>query len=432
MRFLQLSVLFNTVFFLAVLFVACVSAANSASQKPSSQQKFTNTSQLKLLLINVAKSERDLEIRNDPNSLPGDKCYEGMSDALSIQGKNDFVSAGLKELSSSIFQATIGLISTGNPHEDFLLKFGAKMLSATIQNKPLTEESILFVTKKTVGYVVSKSSQSSLLGKTTSLLYEDIYKKLTQEDLLAWKFSGSNLNSQAQKTNLAPFTQIKAEIFYSPYTHYTTAVIGATCKFANGEIKENIYVLSYKVIKTQYSGAEIVDGTLNVLLVPEGKKFLSVVPSSESELPVRVNDPIPLKLELGVFKSVDYYENKCPQQVVIIEQSTVHEAGHDVNGIAELSTFAESFVIAAEDRFSVTWVANLKSSYRECVAAGHIIKVDDNVNEQPSHLSIRFDRGEFYLTLDMSHIRDLNDLTPSITKKDVVGDNPVWSWSGTH
>ncbi|BCX10248.1 MAG: hypothetical protein KatS3mg066_4107 [Fischerella sp.] len=138
------------------------------------------------------------------------------------------------------------------------------------------------------------------------------------------------------------------------------------------------------------------------------------------------------QVELGVFKSVDAPEKNCPQKVVVTEQNApYYEGGYTVNGQAKLGSFAGPFAIASSDLFSVTWVANLKPAYRQCVAGGGIVKYDNEDYNSSSHLRIRFHGGKVFLILDMTGKRDANNFTPIITKKGVSNGNPTWSWSGT-
>ncbi|MDM9385143.1 hypothetical protein QUB80_31300 [Chlorogloeopsis sp. ULAP01] len=138
------------------------------------------------------------------------------------------------------------------------------------------------------------------------------------------------------------------------------------------------------------------------------------------------------QVELGVFKSVDAPDVNCPQKVIITEQrAPYYEGGYTVNGQAKLSSFAGAFTIASFDRFSVTWVANLKLAFQKCVATGRIIKYGNETYNSHSYLRVRFNGGKVYLILDMTGNRDVNSFTPSITKKSVNTGNPVWSWSGT-
>lgn len=129
---------------------------------------------------------------------------------------------------------------------------------------PLDETLLVFVTEKTAGFVAGNATKSFILGETVSLLTKStITRLLDEDDVITWELSGNNLGTDAQRTGLAPLTNISAELFYNPYTHYTTALIGATCNLP-GSTKTAIYIPRYEVTKTAFGSAEMVDGTLTV------------------------------------------------------------------------------------------------------------------------------------------------------------------------
>jgi len=137
-------------------------------------------------------------------------------------------------------------------------------------------------------------------------------------------------------------------------------------------------------------------------------------------------------VKLGVYKFIDKPDAKCPDQVIITEENAPYfEGGYTINGQANLSSFAEPFTIAASDFFSVTWVANLKKPYRQCVATAGIEKYGDSETPYLSHLRLRLIGGKVYLILDLTGIRDANGFTASILKKRVNAGNPTWSWGGS-
>jgi hypothetical protein len=136
-------------------------------------------------------------------------------------------------------------------------------------------------------------------------------------------------------------------------------------------------------------------------------------------------------LELGVFKAIDSADARCPERVVVTEESKPYEGGYSVNGQAKLSGLAGSFAIGASDAFSVTWVATLKPEYQKCRATGRIVKYGNAGSDRHSHLRLRFTGGKVFLILDMTGMRDANGFTPAILKKSAPGGNPTWSWAGS-
>jgi len=158
--------------------------------------------------------------------------------------------------------------------------------------------------------------------------------------------------------------------------------------------------------------------------------FLSLGSAVFAFLPITLVEAT--QVELGVFKLADLPEANCPEKLTVTEEPAPYsEGGYTINGQAKLNSFAGPFAIAASDRFSVTWVANLKPAFQKCVASGRIIKYDGEVYNSHSYLRVRFQNGKIYLILDMTGNQDANNYTTSIVKKGVRVGNPVWSWSGT-
>lgn len=209
----------------------------------------------------VAKSEL---FRLDDNAVPGDECYLGAVDAVARQQAKRFVEISISKLAADIFSASVGAITTGSRIGDYLLKFSAEMVNSAVLNVPLDETLLVFVTEKTAGFVSGNATKSFILGDTVSLLTKStITKLLDEDDPITWELNGNNLGTDAQRSGLAPLTNISAELFYNPYTHYTTALIGATCTL-QGSTKTAIYIQRYEVAKTGFGSAEMVDGTLTV------------------------------------------------------------------------------------------------------------------------------------------------------------------------
>lgn len=146
-------------------------------------------------------------------------------------------------------------------------------------------------------------------------------------------------------------------------------------------------------------------------------------------LPVKA-EPV----ELQVFKALTASDDsvRCPDKVTVTQTSQPYrEGGYTIDGSARLGWLAEGFTIAAQDDFSVTWVAKLKAPYSRCRATGGMITSGGKVYRGPSYLRLRFLNGKVYLILDMTGQRDANDYTSVITRKGVRDGNPVWSWSGS-
>jgi len=136
-------------------------------------------------------------------------------------------------------------------------------------------------------------------------------------------------------------------------------------------------------------------------------------------------------VEMGVFKSVDAPDARCPVRVVLTENSQPYEGGYKVTGQAKLGWLTGPFAIAATDPFSVTWVAPLKAEYRQCQATGRIVKYDGEASDSHPYLRLRFTGGKLFLILDMTGMSDANGFTPVITNKDVLTGAAVWTWAGS-
>ena len=137
-------------------------------------------------------------------------------------------------------------------------------------------------------------------------------------------------------------------------------------------------------------------------------------------------------IELQVFKALDDQAIRCPEKVVVSEQSQPYrEGGYTIDGIANLSAIADRLTIATVDDFSVTWVGTLKPVYRQCKATARMVKNGNEAYSDHSYLRLRFTGGKAYLILDMTGMRDANDFTTVILRKGVSNGNAFWRWGGT-
>ncbi|MCY7332752.1 MAG: hypothetical protein LH649_08865 [Pseudanabaena sp. CAN_BIN31] len=122
----------------------------------------------------------------------------------------------------------------------------------------------------------------------------------------------------------------------------------------------------------------------------------------------------------------------CPTEFSLTQTSRpYYEGGYTIDGSASLGWFAKPFKMEASDAFSVTWMAELQTKYRNCQASAIVTKINDKPFQGHSYLRMRFINGKAYLILDMTGMRDANSLTTVIIKQDVKNGNPIWSWSGT-
>ena len=201
--------------------------------------------------LEVAKSEK---YKLDASASYEDECYYGVVDTLARLQANRIVDIGLKKLAVDVFAAALGTFNTGSVIGDYLLKLGVEMMNSAVLDVPLDETALVFVVDNTVGYVAGQATKSYLVGAAVPELTDKMIERLLyQDDPISWELSGNNF--AAAKRNIgAPPTSIKAEVFYNPYTHYTTAVVGATCQLSSGS-RKNLYILRYEVTKTAFGGA---------------------------------------------------------------------------------------------------------------------------------------------------------------------------------
>jgi hypothetical protein len=141
----------------------------------------------------------------------------------------------------------------------------------------------------------------------------------------------------------------------------------------------------------------------------------------------------PNKLSFGVYplNTSDKFPI-CPTELMLTETTRpYYEGGYTIDGAASLGWLARPFKIKEKDEFSVTWVAELQSKYRNCQAAASINEINGESFNGHSYLRIRLINEKVYLILDMTGMRDANGFMPVIIEEDTKNGNPIWSWSGT-
>jgi hypothetical protein len=223
-----------------------------------------------------------------------------------------------------------------------------------------------------------------------------------------------------------------ADISYDPRSGYLLSVGDLGAKFYGARIPMDKLITRDEVYELSRVAHE--SGSLTNQVKRERERavreFVDYVKKEDSSLSYQNNMHLN-KIELGVFRSLDLPDNNCPEQIIVMEKSTYYEGGYTVNGQANLSYYAESFSVIAEDRLSVTWAATLKPIYYQCVAAGGIVKINDEPYLSHSYLRLRFDKRKLYLILDMAGKQDPNGFLPEIIEKNIVNGSPTWIWSGT-
>jgi hypothetical protein len=123
---------------------------------------------------------------------------------------------------------------------------------------------------------------------------------------------------------------------------------------------------------------------------------------------------------------------RCPDKVMAYQTPQPYrEGGYEIGGTVKLQAIATQISITQVDPFSVTWVGTLKAPFQRCQATAGMAVVDGKTFAEHSYLRLRFLNGKVYFILDMTSLRDANDFTPVILKKELFQGNPRWRWGGT-
>jgi hypothetical protein len=123
---------------------------------------------------------------------------------------------------------------------------------------------------------------------------------------------------------------------------------------------------------------------------------------------------------------------RCPDKVMVTQiPQPYREGGYETDGTVKLQAIATQIAMTQVDPFSVTWVGTLKPPFQTCKATAGIAMENGEPFEGHSYLRLRFLNGKVYFILDMTGLKDLNDFTPVILKKDMLQGNPHWRWGGT-
>jgi hypothetical protein len=125
-------------------------------------------------------------------------------------------------------------------------------------------------------------------------------------------------------------------------------------------------------------------------------------------------------------------EVRCPEKVIAYQTARPYQEGSFTwDGTVNLGAIATQISVAKVDPFSVTWVGTLKPPFQSCQATAGILKVDGETFSDHSYLRMQFLKSKVYFILDMTGMRDANDLTTAILRYEVVRGNPRWQWGGT-
>ena len=198
-----------------------------------------------------------------------DDCYIGAMDAAAHVQAKQIIFENLTQLAVAIVKASLRLITTGSPAGDFLLKVGIDAVDVAgkvFHGEPVVQSITIAVVNEVVGYIVSKAAGDYVNGVDsllTDLASPQVVKALLdREGVLSWTLSGSNTDSSFVDIG-GPLTSITAKLYYNPWTHYTTAVVGATCEMPSGP-KRMMYLLTYEQSKSMFGTAVPIYDSLRI------------------------------------------------------------------------------------------------------------------------------------------------------------------------
>lgn len=137
-------------------------------------------------------------------------------------------------------------------------------------------------------------------------------------------------------------------------------------------------------------------------------------------------------IELSVAPLLDGSAANCPESLTAHETIQPYsEGGFATNGMIKLRDIATNISVSQSDRFSTTWVGTLKPEYRNCQAAGGMLRLDGETYEGHSYIRVQLVNGQVKTVLDMTGLRDPNGFTTVITFKGLRDGNPRWTWGGS-
>jgi hypothetical protein len=200
----------------------------------------------------------------------GDLCYMGMMRILSME-------QGMKYALTALGSLFYGIIANINFLEKNTLNYLLNHLLIELLDRLIksldmdtkiinnnNEKITKFFARNVVGYIFGKSINDLYLEKSLDKLNKNnINELLKQEDVYTWDLQGHNAKEKYKRTSqltsvTIPFTMVKAKLFYSPYTHFTSLVANVKCTYDNNptQNQNRIYNVSYEIVKTKYDMAQ--------------------------------------------------------------------------------------------------------------------------------------------------------------------------------
>lgn len=173
---------------------------------------------------------------------------------------------------------------------------------------------------------------------------------------------------------------------------------------------------------------------INILqqLLKQGLAISGTVAIAQTIIAPSYAAPNQMTLSVYPLNSRSNISPNCPEEVSLTESSRPYtEGSYAKNGTASLRWLAKAFKFEKSDKFSVIWVAKLQPKYETCEGSAAVTMVGDEPFDGHSYLRMQFVNKNVYLILDMTGMRDANNLTTVILKQGINNGNPTWSWGGT-
>jgi hypothetical protein len=137
-------------------------------------------------------------------------------------------------------------------------------------------------------------------------------------------------------------------------------------------------------------------------------------------------------IELQMHPTLDSNPKTCPDKVTAYQTPKPYqEGGYQTEGMVALQAIATQISVVQTDPFSTTWIGTLKPAFQSCQATAGMSEVDGQPFTEHSYLRLQLRNGKAYFILDMTGLRDANNLTPVILYKGMRQANPRWTWGGT-
>ncbi len=231
-------------------------------QPPIQDRQRIGDKDLKYQFLKFVKTEL-LNGLAEGNRLPDDQCYLGVVDAITAYQAQALLEEMLLNLAVDIATAPLSVITTGSVLGDIFLKLGVHAISEAIKETPPDESVLKYVTEQTAGYILGKAVGEFYNGVYIGPLVDKVvHEILIDEKIINWEGKANNATTDSYQRQYVPYADVALQVYYSQYTHYTTAIINASCG-DGGNIKKTYFIL-YELEKQKWSNIGIVDSSVKV------------------------------------------------------------------------------------------------------------------------------------------------------------------------